>query len=189
MSLVPLTIDEVVSQADRSPAVRLLTADEQEIIVPVSDCEAEVIYRKLRGESFSRPMAHDLFRAIADSLGLAAVRAVLDTARADSVTGSIVLAGRGSPPPLWCSAGDAMAVAQHTAADVMGTPGLSPINLRAPAPAKRWWHWSCQRLVRSVSRPWVRRRSLLPGLRRTSWIRLRCRCWGWGTAPWVRWAC
>ncbi len=88
--LVPLAVAGVISQADGTAAVLLHTPNGQNVVVPVTGCAAQTIDAKLRGESFPRPLTHDLFTVIADSLALSVDRVVLDGTVDGSVTASIV---------------------------------------------------------------------------------------------------
>ena len=119
----PLTIREVLYQRDGSAVVLLLRPDGRVVQLPIAECTGNVVYDKIHDIPFPRPLTHDLFKAIADELGLAVPRVTID-AVGDSAVAHVSVARGTSVVDLEASPGDALAVAQRTSAEIVGTPAL-----------------------------------------------------------------
>ena len=119
----PLTIREVLYQRDGSAVVVLLRPDGRVVQLPIAECTGGVVYDKIHDVPFPRPLTHDLFKAIADELGLAVPRVTIDVA-GDSAVAHVTVARGAAVVDLDASPGDALAVAQRTFAEIVGTPAL-----------------------------------------------------------------
>ena len=123
-ALVELTIGEVVRQLDGTPTVLLLRPDGPAVLLPITDCESGVIYAKLHEVPFPRPMTHDLFKTMADSLAFSVAHVVLDAPEEASLTARIALKAPATTVAVPASVGDALAIAQRLLAPILGTAEL-----------------------------------------------------------------
>ena len=119
-----LTIEEVLYRKDGSAVVVLLRPDGRVVQLPIADCTGDVVYDKIHEIPFPRPRTHDLFKAIADELGLAVPSVTIDVI-GDSAIAHVSVAHGVTVVDLEASPGDALAVAQRTFADIVGTAALS----------------------------------------------------------------
>ena len=118
-----LTIQEVLYQKDGSAVVVLLRPDGRVVQLPIAECASDVVYDKIHDIPFPRPLTHDLFKVVADELGLAVPQVTIDVVGDSAV--AHVSVGRGTTVvDLEASPGDALAVAQLTSADIVGTAAL-----------------------------------------------------------------
>jgi len=120
---VPLTLSTVVVQRDGAYLAILTRADGDSVFLPVDGCQANIIFATLGGVDFPRPMTHDLFRSIADSLGLSVSHVLLDLDEDEAAAGLIAIAGS-RRATLSASVGDALAVSQRVSAALLGTRTL-----------------------------------------------------------------
>ena len=118
-----LTIEEVLYRKDGSAVVVLLRPDGRVVQLPIADCTGDVVYDMIHEIPFPRPRTHDLFKAIADELGLAVPSVTIDV-RGDSAIAHVSVARGVTVVDLEASPGDALAVAQRTFADIVGTAAL-----------------------------------------------------------------
>ena len=118
-----LTIQQVLYKKDGSAVVVLLRPDGRVVQLPVAECASDVVYEKIHDIPFPRPLTHDLFKAIADELGLEVPKVTIDVV-GDSAVAHVSVARGVTVVDLDASPGDALAVAQRTAADIVGTPAL-----------------------------------------------------------------
>ena len=118
-----LTIKELLYRRDGSAVVVLLRPDGRVVQVPIAECASSVVYDKIHDIPFPRPLTHDLFKAIADELELAVPRVTIDFI-GDSAIAQVSVARGTAVEDLNASPGDALAVAQRTFADIVGTPAL-----------------------------------------------------------------
>ena len=118
-----LTIQEVLYRKDGSAVVVLLRPDGRVVQLPVAECASDVVYEKIHDIPFPRPLTHDLFKAIADELGLEVPKVTIDVV-GDSAVAHVSVARGVTVVDLDASPGDALAVAQRTSADIVGTPAL-----------------------------------------------------------------
>lgn len=118
-----LTIKEVLYQRDGSAVVLLLRPDGRVVQLPIAQCASSVVYDKIHDIPFPRPRTHDLFKAIADELGLAVPKVTIDVV-GGSAAAHVSVARGTTVVDLEASPGDALAVAQRTSADIVGTAAL-----------------------------------------------------------------
>ena len=118
-----LSIKEVLYRKDGSAVVVLLRPDGRVVQLPIGECTSNVVYDKIHDIPFPRPLTHDLFKTIADELGLAVPRVTIDVA-GDSAVAHVSVARGITTVDLAASPGDALAVAQRTFADIVGTAAL-----------------------------------------------------------------
>ena len=118
-----LIIKEVLYRKDGSAVVVLLRPDGRVVQLPIADCTGGAVYGKIHDIPFPRPLTHDLFKAIADELGLAVPRVTIDVV-GDSAVAHVSVVRGDSVVDLEASPGDALAVSQRTFAEIVGTPAL-----------------------------------------------------------------
>ena len=121
---VPLALDAVILQGSDTFLALLSSADGDSLSLPVNRCQADVIAAALGGVVFPRPMTHDLFATIADSLELSVTHVLLDIAGDASAEGHLLLVGPRTRQSLPTSVGDALAIAQQTSVPLLGTRAL-----------------------------------------------------------------
>lgn len=121
---VPLTLDAVILQGSDTFLALLSSAAGDSLSLPVNRCQADVIAATLGGVVFPRPMTHDLFIAVADSLELSVTHVLLDVAGEAAAEGSLLLAGPRASHFLPTSVGDALAIAQRIPVPLLGTRAL-----------------------------------------------------------------
>ena len=118
-----LTIKEVLYRKDGSAVVVLLRPDGRVVQLPIGECASDVVYDKIHDIAFPRPLTHDLFKAVSDELGLAVPQVTIDVV-GDSAVARVSVARGTTVVDLEASPGDALAVAQRTFADIVGTAAL-----------------------------------------------------------------
>ena len=121
---VPLALDAVILQGSDTFLALLSSADGDSLSLPVNRCQADVIAAALGGVVFPRPMTHDLFATIADSLELPITHVLLDVAGDAATEGYLLLAGPRTRQSLPTSVGDALAIAQQISVPLLGTRAL-----------------------------------------------------------------
>ena len=118
-----LTIQDVLFAIDGSAVALLLRPDGRVLPLPIGSCTSDVVYSRFHDIPFPRPMTHDLFKVIAEALGFRIPQVTID-AVGDSLLAR-VSAGLGrSTVDLDASPGDAIAIAQRTGAEIIGTARL-----------------------------------------------------------------
>lgn len=117
-SLATLVVAESI-RVRGAPAALLVQPRGAPLLIPVGECEHTLLEVKLYELGAPRPVASDLFRAFADSLGYGVTQIALEISEQDSLTARIVLEGHGEIVELASTPGDALAIAVAVGVDVV----------------------------------------------------------------------
>ena len=135
-SLIVLSLEDVVSTEDGSPAALLRTGDGDRLLIPVNHCQAVNLYIELYDPGFPRPMTPRLFASLADSLGFAIGHVRLDLAHGDTLTAFIHLERSRPLPGIPATPGDALAIAEYRSASIAATSAVVDQYVEADTTAK-----------------------------------------------------
>jgi hypothetical protein len=120
-----------VVPTEQGSAVLLVDEDEQRVLpIFVGGTEALTIHLRLNGETYQRPLTHDLLTSLVKELGATPVRAHVDELRGTTYVGSVFVRHAGRLIKLDARPSDAIAFALgakipiYAARDVMKTSGI-----------------------------------------------------------------